>query len=120
VKLMLGLLERHIGYEVTGKFDVFEACSVAKERQKNINKEWKGGSSIRGEHLYVDISSIKGTSFSGSKFWALIIDDFSSYCWSYFLKNKDELKDKVVELIKELKNDNIQVKFSRLDDTGEN
>jgi hypothetical protein len=69
------------GYEVTGKFDVCEACSVAKLRQKNINKEWKGGSSILGERLYVDISSIKGTSFGGAKFWALIIDDFSSYFW---------------------------------------
>jgi hypothetical protein len=78
------------GYEVTGKFDVCEACSVSKARQKTINKEWKGGSSIRGERLYVDISSIKGTSFGETKFWALIIDDFSSYCWSYFLKKKDE------------------------------
>jgi hypothetical protein len=32
----------------------------------------------------------------------------------------DELKDKVVELIKELKNENIRVKFLRLDDAGEN
>jgi hypothetical protein len=56
------------GYEVPGKFDVCESCSVAKSRQKNINKEWKGGSLIRGERLYVDISSIKGTSFGGSKF----------------------------------------------------
>jgi hypothetical protein len=70
--------------------------------------------------LYVDISSIKGTSFGGAKFWALIIDNFLSYCWSYFLKKKDELKDKVVELIKELKNENIQVKFLRLDDAEEN
>jgi hypothetical protein len=66
------------GYEVTGKFEVCEACSVAKASQKNINKEWKGRSSIRGR-FYVDISSIKGTSFGRSEFWALIIDDFSSY-----------------------------------------
>jgi hypothetical protein len=108
------------GYEVTGKFDVCEACSVAKVRKKNMKKERKGGSSIRGERLYVDISSVKGTSFGRAKFWELIIDDFSSHCWSYFLKKKDELKDKVVKLIKELKNENIQVKFLRLDDAGEN
>jgi hypothetical protein len=108
------------GYEVTGKFDVCEACSTKKARKKNINKEWKGGSSISGKRFYVDISSIKGTSFGGAKFWALIIDNFLSYCWSYFLKKKDELKDKVVERIKELKNKNIRVKFLRLDDAGEN
>jgi uncharacterized protein YqeY len=36
------------------------------------------------------------------------------------LKKKDELKDKVVELIRDLKNENIWVKFLRLDDAGEN
>jgi hypothetical protein len=70
--------------------------------------------------LYVDISSIKGTSFGGSIFWVLVIDDFSSYCWHYFLKKKDQLKDKVVVLIKELKKDYTHVKFLRLDDAGEN
>jgi hypothetical protein len=108
------------GNEVTGKFDVCEACSVSKARQKNINKERKGGRSIRGERLYVDISSIKGNRFGGAKFWALMIDDLSFYCWRYFLKKKDKLKYKVVELNKELKNENIQVKFLRLDDAGEN
>jgi hypothetical protein len=31
---------------------------------------------MRGQHLYIDISLIKGTSFGASKFWSLIIDDF--------------------------------------------
>ena len=38
------------------------------------------------------------------------------YCWSYFLKAKSELKEKVIDLINELKN----VKFLRVDDAGEN
>jgi hypothetical protein len=50
----------------------------------------------------------------------LINDDFPSYCCSYSLKKKDELKDKLVELIKELKNEIIWVKFLRPDDAGEN
>jgi hypothetical protein len=33
---------------------------------------------------------------------------------------KDELKDKVFELIKEFKCENIEVKLLRLDDAGEN
>jgi hypothetical protein len=36
-----------------------------------------------------------------------------------FLKKKDELEDKVVKLIKESKNENIQLKFLRLDNAGE-
>jgi hypothetical protein len=36
------------------------------------------------------------------------------------LKVKEKLKDKLAELIKELKNENIEVKLLRLDDAGEN
>jgi hypothetical protein len=85
-----------------------------------VNKDWKGGSNTPGERLYVDTSSIKGKSFGGTKFWALIVDDFSGYCWSYFLKRKDELSNSIVSLIQELRNDNMFVKILRLDDAGEN
>ena len=110
------LTGKALGYEVIGTFDTCEACSIGKARQKNVNKDWKGGSLIAGERLYVDISSIQGVSFGGSKFWALIVDDYSGYCWSYFMKTKSELKERVIDLIKELRN----VKYLRLDDAGEN
>jgi hypothetical protein len=106
------LTGKALGYEVIGTFDTCEACSIGKARQKNINKQWKGGSSVPGERLYVDISSIQGVSFGGAKFWALVVDDFSGYCWSYFLKAKSELKERKFDLVKELKN----VKFLRLND----
>jgi hypothetical protein len=47
------------GYEVTGKFDVCEACSIAKARQKNINKEWKRVSSIHGERFMLTLVQSK-------------------------------------------------------------
>jgi hypothetical protein len=33
------LFVKSYGYEVTGKFDVCEACSIGKARQNNINKK---------------------------------------------------------------------------------
>jgi hypothetical protein len=39
-------------------------------------------------------------------FWALVVDDFSGYCWSYFLKAKSELKESIIDLVKELKMSN--------------
>jgi hypothetical protein len=47
------------GYDVVGDYKPCEACSVAKARQKNINKDWRGGSITPGQRLYVDISFIK-------------------------------------------------------------
>jgi hypothetical protein len=94
-------------------------AEVSKARQKNINKDWKGGSITPGERLYVDISSIKGESYGGSKFWELVVNDYSSYCWSYFLKRKGDLKNKLIDLMDELKDLKKTVKFLRLDDAGE-
>jgi hypothetical protein len=68
------------GHDVIVDYKTCEACSVAKARQKNINKHWKGSSITPGERLYADISSIKGESYGGSKFWALVVDDYSGYC----------------------------------------
>jgi hypothetical protein len=59
-------------YDVIGKFDTCEACSIGKARLKDVNKDWKGGSLTAHERLYVDICTIQGVSFGGAKFWALV------------------------------------------------
>jgi hypothetical protein len=68
------------GFKSSGDFDTCEQCAIAKARQKNVNKNWLGSSNLPGEHLYVDISSIKERSIGGAKFWALIVDDYTDYC----------------------------------------
>jgi hypothetical protein len=65
--------------KLNGEFKICEQCTIAKARQKNVNKDWKGGSQVPGKQLYLDISSIKELSYGGSKFWALIVDDYTDY-----------------------------------------
>jgi hypothetical protein len=89
-------------FKLSGTFETCEVCAIAKAWQKNLNKDWKGGSEVPGEGLYLDISSIKDTSYGGSKFWALIVDDYTDYCWSIFLKNKSELKEQMLTLLTDL------------------
>jgi len=107
-------------FKLCGEFQTCEECAIAKGRQKNINKEWKGGSQVPGERLYLDISSVRDASYGGSKFWALIVDDYTDFCWSIFLKNKSDLKDKMFSLLTDLHIAGIDVKYIRCDDSGEN
>jgi hypothetical protein len=72
------------GLKSKGEFKVCEDYALAKARQRNVNKDWKGGSQVPGERVYLDISSIKGESYGGSCFWALVVDDHTDYCWSLF------------------------------------
>jgi hypothetical protein len=101
------------GFKLIGEFKTCEDCAISKARQKNVAKEWKGGSQIPGERLYINISSIR---FGGSKFWVLIVDNYTDYCWGLFLKYKAELKDKMFKLLTDLKIAGIEVKYVRCDD----
>jgi hypothetical protein len=106
--------------KLSGKFETCAECAIAKARQKSVNKEWKGGSQIPGEQVYLDISSIKDVNYGGSKFWVLIVDDYTNFCWSSFLKNKSKLKEKMFPLLTDLKIAGIDIKYIRCDDSGEN
>jgi hypothetical protein len=83
-----------------------------KTRQKNFKIEWKGGISIHEEHLYMEISSFKGSSFGRFNFWALSLQLFKLLL-ELFLKKKDRFKDRLVKLIKELKHENIHVESKK-------
>jgi hypothetical protein len=74
---------------------------------------------FNSERLYIDISSIAERSFGGVMFWALIIDDYSDYCWSFILKRKSHLKEKVKTLLTDLNIAGLNIKFIRCD-AGEN
>jgi hypothetical protein len=58
--------------KLNGDFKNCEQCTIAKARQKNVKKDWRGGSQVPEEQLYLDISSIMDLSYRESKFWALI------------------------------------------------
>jgi hypothetical protein len=108
------------GLKHSGNFETCKECSVAKAQQKNVNKNLLNSNDLAGERLYIDISSIAEKSFGRAKFWALIIDDYSDYCWSFTLKRKSDLKEKVKTLLNDLQIAGLNVKFIRCDDAGEN
>ena len=91
-----------------------------KQGKRMFNQDWKEGSQAPGERVYLDISSIKEKSYGGSRFWVLIVDDYTDYCWSIFLKAKSDLKVKVMTLLTDLKIAGVNIKFIRCDDSGEN
>ena len=98
-----------------------EDCAKAKARRKNIAKETETKSEKPGERLCIDISSVRSTSFSGSKFWLLAVDECTSMCWSFFLKKKSELSDKMITFIKMMRSKYPDFALIvRCDNAGEN
>ena len=112
---------KEMNWELTGRSEKCEDCALGKSRQKNLPKETKPRSKVKGERLFVDIAPMKHVSLGGSRYWLIAMDDSSNYVWSFFLKRKSETSKIIRELVKTLKaNNNIVVKTIRCDNAGEN
>ena len=66
-----------------------EACAKAKIRQRNVQKKKiKKMPTNPGYRVFIDISSFKQVSRGGNKHWLIVVDEFSNYTHSVFLKKK--------------------------------
>ena len=45
---------------------------------------------------------MKSTSLGGSKFWALVVDDFPDYMWENFFNKKSDLSKNIIPILKKL------------------
>jgi hypothetical protein len=68
----------------------------------------------------LDISFIKELRYGGFKCLALIVEDYTYYSWSIFLKSKSDLNNKMFNLLNDLKMAEIDVKFICCDNSMEN
>ena len=110
---------KYYEYRLKGSFEECEDCAQAKARQRNLGQAIEESRAKKvGERLHMDISSIKSESFGGAKYWLLIMDEFSGYCWSHMLIAKSETKTKLLETLR-YKWD-VEVKSIRCDNAGEN
>ena len=79
-----------------------ENCAIGKMRQKNVEKGPKEKSSKLGFRFYIDIALSKFTSTGGSNYWFLAVDEATHMKFSLFLKQKSDVKEKLIPFLKEL------------------
>ena len=71
--------------------------------------------------MFIDISSFKHESMGGKRHWLIIVDEFSDYSHSFFLRKKSYQTVVIPTWIKGLNSKyGIVVKNIRLDNSGEN
>jgi hypothetical protein len=86
----------YLGITLTGSWTECRECLMGKAKKKQLKKDSRNKSAKGGERLGFDISYLKNSSFGGSKFWLLIVDEATSMVWSYFLRRKSETEKKDV------------------------
>ena len=112
---------RSYGWKWTGHWVVCEFCALAKSKQKSLKKINSSPVEKSGERIYLDISSIQAVGLGGSRFWCLLVDEFTKMKWSFFLRRKSDMVQKVTDFFKELKHKYSKtIKVIRCDNAGEN
>jgi hypothetical protein len=99
---------------------VCEDCAISKIRVKNFGHSDDTEATEIGERISIDITSIPYVSYGGAKFWFIIMDHYSEYCWSYFLSAKSEVTEKFIVWAKEFQKEyKVNIKNVRCDNAGE-
>ena len=58
---------------------------------------------VQSKKLFTDINSPSNASMGGKEHLLLVVEDSNDYAWIFFLKEKSELEDVVMSLLKDLK-----------------
>ena len=108
------------GIQITGSFMLCEDCTLGKAKQWAISEKAVPPPKILGERFFFNISSPSTPTFGGKKHWLLYVDNSSNFNLSCFLKEKSNLVDGMIGLIKNLKNKyNLQVQYLCCDNAGQ-
>ena len=106
---------------MTGKLKDCTDFSLAKASKKKIKKISTNQETYPAERLCMDISHPLEKSLGGSKFWILVVCQFTKYKFVGFLKHKYETIDFMESLINKIhKMTKHIVKYIRCDNAGEN
>ena len=119
-KAALGTTLRTTSIEATGVLYSCERCALAKARTKAIPKISMHKAEKPVERLCKDISGPYKKSIIGNNCWVVVIDEYSSKSWSYFVSKKSELASKVTELVTQLLAAGFLPKYLQCDSAREN
>jgi hypothetical protein len=99
-------------------------AQLEKQNRKNVKNKSEGIKSKEpGGRVYLDISTVedkKGEPKITKNNWRIMVDESTNLKVSHFYAKKDGMVEPTRELIKKLKNIEIEIKILRMDNAGEN
>jgi hypothetical protein len=107
-------------WDLLGELKVCVGCTEAKAKAKPVAKTTVQKAGRPGERLFIDTSGPYAKFVIGSKYWIVIVDDFSRMKWSFFRKQKSDIRGVLSAFLEQLDGLKYQTKFLRCDDAGEN
>ncbi|GKC37915.1 retrovirus-related pol polyprotein from transposon TNT 1-94, partial [Tanacetum coccineum] len=77
------------------------SCELGKAKRKSFKTKTTPSSKIRLQILHMDFCGLmRVESFNGKKYVLVIVDDYSRYTWTNFLRSKDETPGVLINFLK--------------------
>ena len=88
-------------FHITLMFKSCEDCSLKQAKKGGVKKKTVANFKTLWERLFFDICSPSTPTFASKKHWLFVIEKSANSSWRYFLKEKSELKNVMMFLIKD-------------------
>ncbi|GJW77169.1 retrovirus-related pol polyprotein from transposon TNT 1-94 [Tanacetum coccineum] len=83
------------------KDHIFSSCELGKAKYKSFKTKNTPSSKRRLQILHMDLCGpMRVESFNGKKYVLVIVDDYSRYTWTHFLRSKDETPEVLIDFLK--------------------
>ena len=116
---MLSITYNALGVKLTGSLQVCDRCARSKEKSRKFRKKTYNIALHPGEKFFVDTTGPFLESFIGNRYCIGILDGYSHYSWSLFMKTKSQLPNKMEEFFQKIISLGTPVKYLCCDNAGE-
>ncbi|GJU94566.1 retrovirus-related pol polyprotein from transposon TNT 1-94 [Tanacetum coccineum] len=83
------------------KDHLYSSCELGKAKRKSFKTKTTPSSKRRLQILHMDLCGpMRVESFNGKKYVLVIVDDYSRYTWTHFLRSKDETPEVLIDFLK--------------------
>nr|GEX61363.1 hypothetical protein [Tanacetum cinerariifolium] len=83
------------------KDHLYSSCELGKAKRKSFQTKTTPSSKIRLHFLHIDLCGpMRVESINGKKYVLVIVDDYSRYTWTHFLRSKDETPEVLIDFLR--------------------
>nr|GEZ19547.1 hypothetical protein [Tanacetum cinerariifolium] len=83
------------------KDQLCSSCELGKAKQKSFHTKITPSSKRRLQLLHMDLCGpMRVASINGKRYVLVIVDDYSRYTWTYFLRSKDETPEVLIDFLR--------------------
>ena len=108
-----------LGFKLTGTLKFCDGCARSKAKSRAVRNKTYTRASQPGESIVVDTTDPFPDSLIGNRYCIDIVDNYSRYSWSFFMKTKSQLPNKMDEIFENMMPDGTLIKHLRYDNTKE-